>query len=200
MGPLDATINCLRHPFKWKGRAAPSEYWWFTLVMTIIYTAVTVPLMWPFMSEVFAYMDAVERAHITAAQSGAWTPVVMPPEPDFEAIAAAQMTYWLAFLIISIWPTFSSLSVSVRRLHDTGRSGWWYWIFLVPFVGPIVLLIFLIIPSEIYTNKFGPKPGAGAVPKVKRGSDMPVVERNPLDDVKDAESLRALRASRMPNI
>lgn len=51
-----------------------------------------------------------------------------------------------------------SLAVSVRRLHDTGRSGWWLLIALVPFVGAIVLLIFDCLDSEPGDNKWGPNP------------------------------------------
>lgn len=49
------------------------------------------------------------------------------------------------------------IAVLVRRLHDTGRSGWWYWISLVPLVGPIVLIVFLASPSQEADNQFGPK-------------------------------------------
>jgi uncharacterized membrane protein YhaH (DUF805 family) len=41
-----------------------------------------------------------------------------------------------------------SLAVLVRRLHDTGRSGWWYWIGLVPLVGGIILLVFVCSASQ----------------------------------------------------
>lgn len=40
------------------------------------------------------------------------------------------------------------LSVWVRRLHDTDRSGWWAWIVLVPIIGWIVSLIFVLLPSK----------------------------------------------------
>ena len=40
------------------------------------------------------------------------------------------------------------LAISVRRLHDIGRSGWWYLLFLVPLIGPLVLLIFFVTPSK----------------------------------------------------
>jgi uncharacterized membrane protein YhaH (DUF805 family) len=40
-----------------------------------------------------------------------------------------------------------NLSLIVRRLHDTNRTGWWYWIALIPFVGAIVLLVFFLLPS-----------------------------------------------------
>ena len=40
------------------------------------------------------------------------------------------------------------LAVSVRRLHDTGRSGWWWLINLVPFIGFIVFLVFVVQDSQ----------------------------------------------------
>ncbi len=42
-----------------------------------------------------------------------------------------------------------SLSLFVRRLHDTDRSGWWFWIILIPIVGFIVLLVFMLLPSKM---------------------------------------------------
>ncbi|RCU49156.1 MULTISPECIES: DUF805 domain-containing protein [Corallincola] len=57
-----------------------------------------------------------------------------------------------------------SISVTVRRLHDTGRSGWWYWIVLVPMVGGIILLIFMLIDSAEGENDFGPNPKVATAP------------------------------------
>lgn len=51
-----------------------------------------------------------------------------------------------------------SLAVGCRRLHDTGKSGLWLLIALVPFVGAIVLLIFMCLDSEEGTNQYGPNP------------------------------------------
>ncbi|MGO9317150.1 MAG: DUF805 domain-containing protein [Terracidiphilus sp.] len=50
------------------------------------------------------------------------------------------------------------LAVCIRRLHDTGRSGWWLFISLVPFVGPIILLVFYVLDSEPGANQYGPNP------------------------------------------
>ena len=50
------------------------------------------------------------------------------------------------------------LAVSVRRLHDTGKSGWWLLIVLVPIVGPIVLLVFYVLDSQPGANEYGPNP------------------------------------------
>jgi uncharacterized membrane protein YhaH (DUF805 family) len=55
-----------------------------------------------------------------------------------------------------------SLAVAVRRLHDTDRSGWWLLIGLIPFVGFIVLLVFMLLDSTPGTNQFGSSPKAAA--------------------------------------
>ncbi|MBC6994876.1 DUF805 domain-containing protein [Neolewinella lacunae] len=55
-----------------------------------------------------------------------------------------------------------SLAVAIRRLHDTGRSGWWYLIVLVPYVGGIVLIVFMCLDSQPGANKWGPNPKTGA--------------------------------------
>jgi uncharacterized membrane protein YhaH (DUF805 family) len=65
--------------------------------------------------------------------------------------------YTLAVLIPGI-------AVSVRRLHDTGRSGWWLLIVLVPLVGALVLLIFMLIDSQPGQNAYGPSPKEGESP------------------------------------
>ena len=45
-----------------------------------------------------------------------------------------------------------SLAVGARRLHDTGRSGWWLLIGLVPLIGFIVLIVFFVLDSQPGTN------------------------------------------------
>ncbi len=60
-----------------------------------------------------------------------------------------------AYIVISIVP---SLSCAVRRLHDTGRSGWWYFISLIPLIGGIALLVFFCMDSEPDRNQYGPNP------------------------------------------
>ena len=48
------------------------------------------------------------------------------------------------------------MAVSVRRLHDTGRSGWWLLITFVPVIGAIVFLYFMVLDSNPETNEYGP--------------------------------------------
>lgn len=47
-----------------------------------------------------------------------------------------------------------SLAVAIRRLHDTGRSGWWLLISLIPLVGAIILLVFLVSDSQPGRNQY----------------------------------------------
>ncbi len=61
----------------------------------------------------------------------------------------------LVFYLIIFIP---SISLTVRRLHDTGRSGLFYFIIFIPFVGSFILLYFCCIDSEQGPNKYGPSP------------------------------------------
>ncbi|MFF3246196.1 DUF805 domain-containing protein [Streptomyces sp. NPDC002870] len=60
--------------------------------------------------------------------------------------------------IYSLAVFLPSLGVAVRRLHDTDRSGWWLLIALVPFVGAIILLVFLASEGKPHENSHGPNP------------------------------------------
>ena len=61
----------------------------------------------------------------------------------------------LVWILVTIVP---ALAVLVRRLHDTGKSGWWVLIGFVPLVGAIVLLVFTVLDSDSGENKHGAFP------------------------------------------
>jgi len=61
-------------------------------------------------------------------------------------------------LLYGLFIFIPSLAVTVRRLHDTGKSGWFYLIALIPFVGAIILLIFMLKDSSEEANKYGDNP------------------------------------------
>ncbi|MCM3617018.1 DUF805 domain-containing protein [Sutcliffiella horikoshii] len=58
------------------------------------------------------------------------------------------------FLLVTLIP---SLSVMIRRLHDIGKSGWWYFIVLIPIAGAITLFVFTCMESEP-DNRYGTNP------------------------------------------
>ena len=56
--------------------------------------------------------------------------------------------------LLLIVPTYA---VCVRRLHDTGHTGWWLLLYFIPWIGTIALVIMLCLKSD-EDNKYGPKP------------------------------------------
>jgi uncharacterized membrane protein YhaH (DUF805 family) len=66
------------------------------------------------------------------------------------------------------------IAVSVRRLHDTNRSGWWLLISLVPLVGWLVMLVFACIDSQPGGNQYGPNPKG----VIGAGTPSPIVVRD----------------------
>jgi uncharacterized membrane protein YhaH (DUF805 family) len=61
---------------------------------------------------------------------------------------AGTVTFWACVMPLLL----PSIAVVIRRLHDTGRSGWHFWWFLVPAIGGLVLLFDLLEPSKADRN------------------------------------------------
>ncbi len=55
-----------------------------------------------------------------------------------------------------------SIAVTARRLHDTGKSGWWQLIAFIPLIGGLVLLVFVLKDSFPAENTYGPNPKSAA--------------------------------------
>ena len=64
--------------------------------------------------------------------------------------------------LYSLLVLIPSIAVSVRRLHDTNRSGWWVVISLIPIIGVFVLFVFTCLDSQPGTNRFGVNPKEAA--------------------------------------
>jgi uncharacterized membrane protein YhaH (DUF805 family) len=62
---------------------------------------------------------------------------------------------YAVYVVATFLPT---LALTVRRLHDTGRAGWWALIGLVPIVGTLVVLAFMADEGELTENRYGPQP------------------------------------------
>ncbi len=68
-----------------------------------------------------------------------------------DGLSPLSTLYSLAVLI-------PGLAVIVRRLHDIGKSGWWLLIMLIPLIGSLVLLVFMVREGDRGANKYGPDP------------------------------------------
>jgi len=60
--------------------------------------------------------------------------------------------------LYSLGVLLPGIAVAVRRLHDTGRSGWWMFILLIPIIGWIALFIFMVQDSDTGGNEYGDNP------------------------------------------
>ena len=73
-------------------------------------------------------------------------------------VSALNILTWVYTLAVFI----PSIAVGVRRLHDTGRSGWMGLLALIPLVGAIIVIVFLCQDSAPGDNPYGPNPKTSA--------------------------------------
>ena len=73
------------------------------------------------------------------------------------AVDAVAGTIFLG-TIYAVAAFIPGLAVTVRRLHDTGKSGWWLLIGLIPVIGTIALIVFMFQDSQPGDNQYGPNP------------------------------------------
>ena len=69
-----------------------------------------------------------------------------------------EVRYGPIYVIFALATFIPGLAVAVRRLHDVGKSGWFYFIVLIPLVGAIWLLVLFFTEGERMTNQYGPDP------------------------------------------
>ena len=117
------------------GRARRKEYWMFTLFFFLITVVIY------FLLALLAFFMAGDLINLMNIE---WVPVVL----GFSIII-----YFLIHLIPSI-------AVTVRRLHDTGKSGWLYLLTIIPYIGSLIIFIFTVIEGDKGDNKYGPDPKA----------------------------------------
>lgn len=124
---MSGMTAALRRYSDFEGRSSRTEYWLFTLLSVLVWTGL-----------------------FTIALIG---DLMMP---DY----AASPLPWVIIVALIAWivGTFiPSLAVTVRRLHDTGNSGWLMLLQLIP-LGGLVILIFMLLESSPGRNRYGPNP------------------------------------------
>ncbi len=107
------------------------------------------------------------------------TIAVLAVDPSWPPlVATVNGALFVPFVLASIVP---NLTVMVRRLHDTGRSGFWFFINFIPIIGAIWFLILLILPSQAEDNRFGPPPFSGGPspsrPRKQRAKKTDIYDR-----------------------
>jgi len=123
---------CYSHYATFSGRAPRSEYWWWVLYAVISLIAATI-------------IDGILGTRfIVSAGVVVWLP------------------YGYVYTLVSLVNLLPGLSVLVRRLHDRDKSGWWFWILMVPVVGGIVLLVWFCTKGTTGPNRYGDDPLASS--------------------------------------
>ncbi len=72
--------------------------------------------------------------------------------------ASPQTGYGIIYLLYSLFVLIPGIAVLIRRLHDTGKSGWMILVSLIPIAGPIWLLVLLVTEGTKGANEYGPDP------------------------------------------
>lgn len=126
-------LKVLKQYADFNGRARRTEFWMFTLFSVIA-------------SIVLALVDTLigTATFVSSGSAFVYSPGLLGG------------IYALAVLI----PT---LAVTVRRLHDQDKSGWFILLGLIPFVGGIIVLVFMCLEGTRGPNRFGPDPKQDAM-------------------------------------
>ena len=132
-------VKCWKQYADFSGRARRQEFWMFRLfhVLVIVFFLMLNNLL------AFGSMASVA---LTERPESAGAVVIL-----IGAVTALCVLYCLAALI-------PSLAVGVRRLHDSGNSGWMMLVGLIPLVGGIWLLVLFCQDSQPGANRWGANP------------------------------------------
>ena len=83
-----------------------------------------------------------------------------------DSVALSALGFGL-YGIYALGVLVPSLAVAVRRLHDTNRSGWYYFIGVIPLVGGILLLVWFFTDGDRFQNNYGDDPKNPGIPELE---------------------------------
>jgi uncharacterized membrane protein YhaH (DUF805 family) len=135
MTTMDWMLMPFRRYAEFSGRSRRKEYWMFALLIAILYTLLFILVG----AGIFGGTDA-ETGELGLFGS---------------LFAGAGGILFLLVILVTFIP---SLAVTVRRLHDQDKSGWWVLINFVPYIGGIVLLVLMCLDGTRGPNRFGADP------------------------------------------
>ena len=139
-----AISTCLREKyFTTSGRATRSEYWYFALFVLLVGLAVLFVL----------FLFNLIFANIGGGHSSSYSASRMLGGMVGSSILS--MIFVFVFTCAVIIPSFT---VTIRRLHDSGKSELFFIFGVIPFVGPLILAGLLLLDSDPFDNQYGKAP------------------------------------------
>lgn len=155
-------LKCWRQYADFSSRARRKEYWMFYLfnVLIIFFLNLIDHLIGVNFIKDMANLGK-EVVKETADFEGVVEPNVIESYQNFTTSyldIIAGSGYGILSYIYALAIIIPIIAVSVRRLHDIGKSGWMYLVFLIPIAGPIWLLVLLCTNSQPGANKWGDNP------------------------------------------
>ncbi len=139
-------IKVLKKYADFNGRASRVEFWYFTIINLVVfalYEILAVAVVQKFVTSIFGLTESGEIGN-----------------PEFTGIGLAigglVVRLIIGVYILAILVPW--LAVTIRRLQDTGRSGLYCLLLMIPVFGLIVLIVFLCEDSQPMTNQYGPNP------------------------------------------
>ena len=155
-------LDVMRNKYAtFSGRARRSEFWYFQLVNQIILFVFRIILAIVFLPLFFSYFSFAQSSISQLSDAEMQTAVQqLTPVSGISAAALLLVALYSVYGLIVMIP---SIAVTVRRLHDTGRSGWYFLLQYIPvplvnFIGLIMLIVYLCEDSKPGTNEYGPNP------------------------------------------
>lgn len=125
-------MNWMLMPLKryadFSGRSRRTEYWMFTL----------------------GYVIALVILGVIMAIGGALG--------DSNGVSGLSVTAIAVLGVVVLALFIPSLAVQVRRFHDQDKSGWFVLLGFIPYIGGLIVLVFMCLPGTVGDNRFGPDP------------------------------------------
>lgn len=122
------------------GRARRSEFWWFQGFLVVLSFVFNFAIMGMMLLMIADSSNSINDA-------------------SFNFIYGVPLLlYYIIYSIVGIALFLPSLAVTIRRLHDIGKSGWNYLWGIIPLIGGIFLLVWTCQDSEVEENKYGKSP------------------------------------------
>ena len=153
---IQAFKNVMIKYAKFSGRSRRSEYWNFKLLLYIL--SILIIISQAFDKNKYIIENIENNSTNSNVTNNLTETTNITDEKEEVKKNDPANIFTIISSIISIIFFIPNLSVTVRRLHDVGRTGYYIFILFIPIIGYAILIYFCIRDSEEQANQYGPSP------------------------------------------